>query len=119
MNKNFLFVMRKAPYGSSLAREGLDALLTCAAFEQNITVVFMNDGVLQLINEQEAEKIGQKNQQKMLSVLELYDVSEIFVHSDSLEKRGLTEADLSLPVKILNADEIGRLFNNQDIILQF
>ena len=43
--KRFLFVNRKAPYGSIYALESLEVVLISAAFDQDISLVFMDDGV--------------------------------------------------------------------------
>ncbi len=117
--KRFLFVMRTAPYGSSIAREGIDALLTCAAYDQSLSVLFMNDGVTLLLGKQNPQHIAQKNLQKMISALELYDVNELYVSQQCLSKRGISSDNLSVPTKLLHNADINTLFDNQDFILHF
>ncbi len=43
--KKFMFVNRKAPYGTVYALESLEAVLIGAAFEQDVSLAFMDDGV--------------------------------------------------------------------------
>jgi tRNA 2-thiouridine synthesizing protein C len=46
--KKFMFVNRKAPYGTIYALESLEVVLIGAAFDQDVSVVFLDDGVYQL-----------------------------------------------------------------------
>ena len=43
--KKFMFVNRKAPYGTIYALEGLEVVLISAAFDQDVSLAFMDDGV--------------------------------------------------------------------------
>jgi len=43
--KKFLFFNRKAPYGTIYAWESLEVVLISAAFEQDVSLAFMDDGV--------------------------------------------------------------------------
>lgn len=46
--KKFMFVNRKAPYGTIYALESLEVVLITAAFDQDVSLAFLDDGVLQL-----------------------------------------------------------------------
>ncbi len=43
--KKFLFVNRKAPYGTIYALESLEVVLITAAFDQDVSLAFLDDGV--------------------------------------------------------------------------
>ena len=47
--KKFLYVNRKAPYGTIYALESLEVVLIGAAFEQDVSLAFLGDGVYQLV----------------------------------------------------------------------
>jgi tRNA 2-thiouridine synthesizing protein C len=120
MARKLLFISRHAPYGSSLARDALDAVLTAAAYDQDISLLFMDDGVFQLLKQQDPEPLEQKNIAATLPALPLYDVENIYVHWESLEKRAITPADLVLDtVQIIDSRAIGELFHQQDQLLSF
>lgn len=120
MSKKILFISRHAPYGSSLAKDALDALLASAAYDQDLGLLLMDDGVLQLVAGQNADLIHQKNFANILPVLELYDVEKIYVHKGSLLKRGIEESELiNLPLILLDSDEVADLINSQQQILSF
>lgn len=117
--KKFLYVNRKAPYGTVYALESLEVVLIGAAFEQDVTVVFMDDGVFQLTKGQDTAGAGMKNFSPTYRALEMYDVEKLYVDKDSLEARGLTEEDLLVDVQVMSAAEIRDLMEEQDVILSF
>ena len=59
--KKFMFVNRKAPYGTVYALESLEVVLVSAAFEQEVSLAFIDDGVYQITKGQDTKSIGQKN----------------------------------------------------------
>lgn len=120
MGKKILFISRHAPYGSSTAREALDAVLAAAVYEQELSLLFMDDGVFQLLKHQEARAIGQKSLSASLPALPLYGVETIYVHCESLELRKITTDDLVLDdIHMLNNQEVSQLLQEQDQLLSF
>ena len=49
VTKKFMYINRKAPYGTIYSCEALEVVLIGAAFEQDVSVTFMDDGVYQLV----------------------------------------------------------------------
>lgn len=120
MNRRLLFVMRRAPYGSIMAREALDALLATAVFGQDVGVLFMDDGVFQLLDDQRGEALKQKTLSAGLAALPLYDIERLYVHRPSLEERGLSLDDLSLPeLQPVDHQEVSELFSEHDQLVSF
>ncbi len=117
--KKFMYVNRRAPYGSVYALESLEVVLVGAAFDQDVSVVFADDGVFQLKKGQDTEELGMKNFSPTYRVLEMYDVEKLYVEKESLEVRGLTEEDLVVPVEVMTNSEIGKLMEQQDVVLSF
>ena len=87
-------IARRAPYGSDGARQTLDIAFAAAVFEQPLNYIFIGDGVFQLVAGQNSVEISSKPQGAALETLELYGINEVFVHSESLLNRGLTESHL-------------------------
>ncbi|MDG6897463.1 tRNA 2-thiouridine(34) synthase TusC [Actinobacillus delphinicola] len=81
------FVFRTAPHGSSIAREGLDALLAATAFcdEEEIGVFFLDEGILNLLVDQKPDIILQKDFTAAFKLLDLYDIENRFVCSESMQ----------------------------------
>ena len=115
--KRFLYVNRKAPYGTIYALETLETVLIAAAFEQDVSVVFMDDGVFQLKKEQNTTELGMKNFSPTFRALEGYDVEKLYVEKESMEARGLTEDDLVVPVEVMSSSDLQDLMDAQDVVL--
>tara|TARA_B100001175_G_C19236680_1_gene507994 strand:+ start:268 stop:651 length:384 start_codon:yes stop_codon:yes gene_type:complete len=117
--KKFLYVNRRAPHGTIYAHEALEVVLIGAAFDQDVSLAFIDDGVFQLKKEQDTAEIYTKNFSKIYSALEMYDVEKLYVEKESLESRGLTEDDLSVDVKIINSKEMKKLIIDSEVIFNF
>lgn len=117
--KKFMFVNRKAPYGTIYALESLEVVLITATFDQDVSLVFMDDGVYELVKGQQTKEIGIKNFSPSYRALEGYDVEKLYVCRHSMEQRGLTEQDLLVPVEVLDDARMGDLMAEQDVILSF
>jgi tRNA 2-thiouridine synthesizing protein C len=117
--KKFMYVNRRAPHGSIYAQESLEVVLVGAAFEQDVSVVFLDDGVYQIRKDQDTSAIGTKNFSKTFRALEMYDVEKLYVEKESMQARGMTEDDLNVPVEVKSSEEIGRLMEEQDVVLSF
>lgn len=117
--KKFLYVNRKAPYGTIYALESLEVVLIGAAFEQDVTLVFLDDGVYQLTKGQDSSDSDMKNFSPTYRALEMYDVEKLYVEKEALEARGLSEEDLLVDVEVKSADEIRDLMEEMDVVLSF
>lgn len=102
------FISRRGPHGSASGREGLDALLATSALTESLALFLVGDGVMQLVREQAPHAILQRHYAPTFKMLELYDIEEIYVCAVSLAERGLTAADLLIPVIPLSPAEIRR-----------
>jgi tRNA 2-thiouridine synthesizing protein C len=117
--KKFLFVNRKAPYGSVYALEGLEVVLISAAFDQDVSLAFLDDGVYQLAKGQNPKGIETKNFSPTYRALEGYDIEKLYVERESLEARGLAEDDLLVDVKVVGAAEMAALMDEMDVMISF
>ncbi len=90
--------MRQPVHTGSDVQETLDIILSTAAFDQPVTLLFMDDGVTQLKNAQQPESFALKDTPAIFQALEIYDVKHIYVEAESLQERGLKPGDLCLPV---------------------
>ena len=109
--------MRTAPHKGVQLQEKLDVILTAAAFDQHVALLFLDEGVFQLKKGQQPEKQGLKDTASIFNALEIYDVHDLYTEVESLQERGLKPADLSLPVKEFYRKEINNLMQQYDLIL--
>jgi tRNA 2-thiouridine synthesizing protein C len=117
--RKFMFVNRKAPYGTVYALEGLEVVLISAAFDQDVSLAFLDDGVYQLVKGQDTKAIEEKNFSPTYRALEDYDVEKLYVERESLESRGLAPADLLVDAKVVPASELAALMNATDVLISF
>ena len=128
-----MYVNRRAPYGTIYALEGLEVVLIGAAFDQEVSVAFVDDGVFQLKKGQDTDDSHMKNFSPTYRALGDYDVNKLYVEKESLDMRGLSEGDLleltyededddykeKPSIRIVSAEELADLMDQQDVILNY
>lgn len=120
MQKKILVISRHAPYGNSTAREALDTALAASVYDQDISMLFMDDGVFQLLKNQRSQFIDQKNIASTLPALSLYGIENIYAHQESLDERAISIEDITLDdIKTLNDNDVKNLLSKQDHLLSF
>jgi tRNA 2-thiouridine synthesizing protein C len=131
--KKFMYVNRKAPYGTIYAWESLEVVLIGAAFEQDVSLAFIEDGVFQLTKGQNTGGIDMKNFSPTYAALGDYEVNKIYVEKESLEERGLTLDDLQHlvwedededyaekdSIRLVSRAELADIFAEQDVMFNF
>lgn len=131
--KKFMYVNRRAPYGSIYALEGLEVVLIGAAFDQECSMAFIGDGVFQLTKGQDTSESGMKNFSPAYRALGDYDVNRLYVERESLQERGLSESDLmeltwedededwaeKPSIRVVDRAELAQLIEEQDVLLNF
>lgn len=98
MKYKLAFLFTQPPFGSAMSREGLDALLAASAFcdEQEILILFLNDGVFNLVAGQQPNLLLQKDHIATFKLIELYDLTECYICQESLTERKLNNVALTL-----------------------
>lgn len=128
ITKKFMYVNRKAPYGTIYALEILEAVLISAAFEQHACIVFIDDGVYQIKKGHNTEAVNMKNFSKTYGIIamEKEDAEEdgemdmewrILVEKESMESRGLKSEDLIIEVEVIPSSELAVIMAEQDVII--
>ena len=117
--KRFMFVNRRAPHGTVYALEALEATLVAGVFEQQVSVVFMDDGVFALRSGQDTSVSGLKNFSPAWRALADHGVQKLYVEQESLLARNLSPGDLLVPVTVIGAARLGELMAEQDVVFSF
>jgi tRNA 2-thiouridine synthesizing protein C len=131
--KKFMYLNRKAPYGTIYAWESLEVVLIGAAFDQEVSLMFLDDGVYQLVKGQDTGEIGMKNFSPTYRTLGDYEVKNVYVDKDSLEARGLTREDLveiawedweteeeiENIVEVVDSARVAQLMDESDVVFSF
>lgn len=131
--KKFMYLNRRAPYGTIYAWESLEVVLIGAAFDQEVSLMFVDDGVYQLVKGSDPSGIEMKNFTPTYRTLGDYGVRHMFVDKASLEARGLTQDDLievawedweteeevDNIVELVDADKAIELLDESDVVFSF
>ena len=116
-NKSVLLVLRHSPYGSSLAKAAVDVALATAAFSQAIDLLFLGDGVLQLIPDQDGRALGMKNVGHQLASLPLYDINHVYVDAEAVTRYSVDLSKAPVDTRVLDHHQLHRLMVGYDHLL--
>ena len=131
--KKFMYLNRRAPYGTIYAWESLEVVLIGAAFDQDVSLAFLDDGVYQLVKGQDTKGVEMKNFSPTYQALGDYEVTKLYVEKESLEERGLSLEDL-MPltyededddwaekdsIRLVSRAELAGIMEDQDILFSF
>lgn len=118
MPKSLLIISRQSPWSGPSAREALDIALAGGAFDLPLGMLFLDDGVLQLLPSQSAKALQQKDLTANLQALSMFGVEELFACRTSLAERGMTSTELSVePLQILSDQDIAALIDRYDQVI--
>ena len=131
--KKFMYINRTAPYGSVYALEGLEVALIGAAFAQDVSMAFIDDGVFVLKTGQDTAQSEMKNFSLAYGALGDYDIRRLYVEKESLQARGLTITDLmplthedendgyreKSSIRVVNSEQLADIIAEQDVLLNY
>lgn len=108
---------RRAPYGSSLARSGIDLAMATAAFDVPVSLLFSGEAVWQLVTDQ--QPAGERNHGKVLGALPIYGVDNLYVDAAALAARHLSADDLCLEVRAVDTATVRALLRDSRHVITF
>ena len=117
MSKSMLIITRQAPWSGPSAREALDIALAGGAFDLPVGLLFLDDGVFQLVIGQQPGALQQKDLTANLQALPLFGIEALYASERSLAERGLEDAELGLPAERLNDTELSQLIEQYDLLV--
>ncbi len=117
MAKSVLLISRQAPWAGLGAAEALDIALAAGAFDLPLAMLFMDDGVLQLLEQQQPQQLEQKNLCANLQALPMFGIEQLYVAQDCLQQRGLADAELALAVERVDDTQIQQLIRQFDHVV--
>ncbi|MDC0612298.1 sulfurtransferase complex subunit TusC [Vibrio sp.] len=113
------FVFQTAPHATSSGREGIDALLATSALTDDISVVFLAEGVAHLLSGQDTRAIRTKNYSPMIKLFDLYDIENVYVCQQSLDDLGLNDAEMVIQAKPCTLQELTAMMRASKKIVHF
>ena len=110
MIKRLLSLHRHLP--DLQAREALDVVLVAGVFDQQVSLLFREQGIRQLLGAELTDDMAEA-----VRSLPDYGIESIYVCKDALRAAGLTTKELLVPTKVLSAEEQAELLAQQDMVL--
>lgn len=116
--KRIAIIFSHPPHGNSKGREALDLALALSDIN-HISVFFVEDGVFHLLPDQQPDKILMRDYISTLAMLDLYDITDIYVCSESWLERNLIAYSTVIDAKAITKSDIATLLASFDSILTF
>ncbi|HYA39413.1 MAG TPA: DsrE family protein [Candidatus Methylomirabilis sp.] len=128
--KKVMVTVRKAPHGSIYVQEGIEVMFIFATYDMDLSVVFLDDGVLALQPGQDTKGLGIKGFMASLGALVDWEVTNVYVDRQSLKERNIAEdgiisigknEDTDEPIrpKVLDSADIAAMMAQQHSIVSF
>ena len=128
--KKVMVTVRKAPHGSIYVQESIEVMFIFATYDMDLSVVFMDDGVLALQKGQDTSGLGIKGFMASLGALVDWEVTNVYVDRQSLMDRNIAEdaiiaigkdddTDAPIRPKVLDSAEIAKMMAAQHSLVSF
>lgn len=115
--KKILYIANATPFGHADAREKLDLLMMLASFEVNVSILFMDNGVLQLLNT-DNEEIQARAFSPVLKSFEHYEINKLYALDSALAQFGIDAKQLIIETKIISESQVSELIHQFDYVFK-
>ncbi|WP_444998156.1 sulfurtransferase complex subunit TusC [Aliikangiella sp. IMCC44359] len=112
-------IINSPPFGMINGKEGIDLALVCTAFDQNVYLIFSDEGIFHLLNNQNTEYFNDKNHDKLLKAIEFYDIDKIYVEQESLQRHQLVATHLIDKVELTHQLNIAQMCQQSQHVVIF
>lgn len=116
---DILYIFKSAPHTSARLQEGLEMLMSSAAFELDIAVLFSDDALFAIKSNQQSSDKKIKLNTKTFGALADFEVSQIYAEQISMTARGLSEQDLFIEAEAIDDQQIAALIQQSKQVLVF
>ena len=101
----FLFLITRPPLPSRPMQETLDRILTAAAYDLHVSVLFCGEGIYQVVGNAGRESGERPSWLASVRTLDLYEINRVLVDGASLRARGFQEHDLAISAQVIDCDQ--------------
>lgn len=98
-------------------KESLDIGLVCAAFDQKVNLIFVGEGVFNLLTHQNAQLVNDKNHVDLLKGLEFYEIDSILMEHTDHSLIGNDKTLLIENTQLLSRKQINQVINQSDVVV--
>lgn len=117
--KGLLVINTISPYAGQIAQDSLDFVVAMSNFGQDVSLLFSDDAVFQLLVAQAPLGIQRKPFTKGFNALHFYDIDTIYVCEQSLLERGLEMEQLSIKVQMLPRTALSSVIASHKHVVTF
>ena len=110
--------MTTAPYNGVLAQDALDFAMGATNYGHDVSLLFMEDGVFQLLAKQQPVE-GIKNHEKRLKSLPFFDMETLLCCKSSLVKRNISPAEIEHDITLCDTDTMSDMLCQSDHVVRF
>jgi tRNA 2-thiouridine synthesizing protein C len=111
-------LLSKLPLQDIAARESLDLIFALAAVEHQVSVIFCDDAVYQLLKSEDSAELLVKDFRRSFKLFELYEIEQLYVCAESLRQRKLQANKLMLDLRALDTAELNQLLDTQHHLIK-
>jgi len=111
-----LFLINKLPESELILTETLDALLTFSAFDLEVSVLLLDDGV-NLINATPCHTACESMFSRFMETLDFYGIEPVWVESESLASREILLNPVSHRLRLLTRQELPAWLRQYSVVL--
>lgn len=116
--KKIALIFTQSAFSQAVSREAQDLALALAAIEHQMTLIYLDAAVTQLIPVADDARLGIKNFPVAQKLFAMYDISQIVVASDAMALYQLAAEDLRIKADCYCAAQIAALLVQQDHIIR-
>lgn len=106
------------PFHGAAARESLDLIFALAAVDHQVSVIFSENAVYQLVKADDSAELMVKDFRRSFKLFELYDIEHLYICADSLRQRQLQVNELVLDLQPLESAELSQLLYTQHHVIK-
>lgn len=113
----FLIINQNYPLEDYKAQETLDLALGLSTFEQEVSLLFIDKAILQLLKTQQPKLNYRKDFIATFKAFPIYDIKNVYFDEESFHKYHLKDDDLIITGTIINKEQTLRLIEKVNIVL--
>ncbi len=116
--QQIVVIQSQPPFNKAHAREALDLILALGAVDHQVSVIFTEDSVYQLLNTAPWQDAPLKAFNKSFGLFALYDIENCLVCQQAWQSRGLTALALPSGFRFANSAELKAIILNADQLIR-
>lgn len=116
---SLLIISTSPPYYNSAAQDALEAALAASNVGVEVTFVFAQQGLYQLLDTQDSAYLHKKSMAKQINVMPLYDIEAIYYIQDDMVSLNLSSDNMIDAASAISSIEFSQLCDSSATVIRF